>query len=259
MFDHAYLVEVLTPQRIESGDAMDKINLFTERYYRILDLGLGISVPDNPMGHPRIGFLEVVERADLPIRPEKVVMNLNTFHTKEELDGLLKKAAEIRLKHLLVVRGDGGPNLSTLDPKSIGGAKSVATSTDLLHYINTEYSGKFITGCAYNQYSRMPFELLRLKEKIAAGAKFVVTQPVIGKDPNVDSILDFGIPVVIAAWMSMNLELLFKSVRTQKDERAEKYDPLHNLHTLHEVYPGNCIYLSMLAFKKQWNEILPKL
>lgn len=259
MFAFAYLVEVLTPQLIGSGDAMDKITLFAERYYRILDLGLGISVPDNPMGHPRLGLLEVAERANLPIKPEKVVMNLNTFHTKEELDGLLKKAAGIGLKYLLVVRGDGGPNLSTLDPKSIGGAKSIATSTDLLHYINTEYSGKFITGCAYNQYSRMPFELARLKEKIGSGAKFVVTQPVIGKDPNVDSVLDFGIPVVIAAWMSKNLELLLKSVHKQKDERAELYDPLHNLGTLHEVYPGNCIYLSMLAFKKQWNEILPKL
>jgi methylenetetrahydrofolate reductase (NADPH) len=259
MFACAYLVEILTPKRIDSADTMDKIGLFAERYYRIFDLGLGISVPDNPMGQPRLSLLEMIERADLPISPENVVMNLNTFHTKEELDGLLKKAAKLGLKYLLVIRGDGGPSLSKLDPKSIGGAKSIATSPDLLRYINTEYNGIFITGCAYNHYSLLPFELDRLKEKVEAGAKFVVTQPVIGKDPNVDSIFSLGIPVVIEAWMSKNLELLFKSVRKQEDERAKDYDPVSNLRALHEAYPESCIYLSMLGFKKQWSEILPKL
>lgn len=259
MFAYSYLVEVLTPRRTKSGNAKPQIALFAERYYRILDLGIGISIPDNPMGHPRFALLEVVEGADLPVRPDKVVMNLNTFHTKEELDELLKKAAELGLKYLLVVRGDGGPDLSRLDPKSIGGSKSVATSPDLLRYINSEYKGKFVTGCAYNHYSRLPFELARLKEKIRAGAKFVVTQPVIGKDPNLNPIFGLGIPIVIEAWMSQNLELLFKSVCRQKDKRAEGYDPADNLRTLHEAYPGNCIYLSMLGFKKQWSEILPKL
>lgn len=259
MFTCNYLVEVLTPKRIDSDDIMDKINLFAERYYRILDLSLGISVPDNPMGQPRFSLLEMIKRADLPVKPENIVMNLNTFHTKEELDDSLKKAAEMGLKYLLVIRGDGGPNLSKLDPKSIGGAKNIATSVDLLRYINTEYNGKFITGCAYNQYSRLPFELNRLKEKIGAGAKFVVTQPVIGKDLNVDPIFGLGIPVVIEAWMSKNVELLFKSVRKQEDERAPEYDPVINLRSLHDAYPDSCIYLSMLGFKKLWSEILPKL
>jgi methylenetetrahydrofolate reductase (NADPH) len=259
MFACTYLVEVLTPKCIDSDDIMDKINLFAEKYYRILDLSLGISVPDNPMGQPRFSFLEMIKRDDLPIKAEATVMNLNTFHTKEELDGLLKKAAEMGLKYLLVIRGDGGPNLSKLDPKSIGGAKNIATSADLLRYINTEYNGKFITGCACNHYNPLPFELDRLREKIEAGAKFVITQPVIGKDPSVHPIFGFGIPVVIEAWMSKNLELLFKSVRKQVDERAKDYEPINNLRSLHEAYPDSCVYLSMLGFKKQWSEILPKL
>jgi len=78
------------------------------------------------MGQPRFSLLEMIERANLPIEPEKIMMNLNTFHTKEELDGLLKKAQDLGLKYLLVIRGDGGPSLSKLDPKSIGGAKSMA-------------------------------------------------------------------------------------------------------------------------------------
>jgi methylenetetrahydrofolate reductase (NADPH) len=259
MFDCAYLIELLTPKRVDSTEAKEKINLFIERYYRILDMRLGISVPDNPMGQQRFGLMEMIQLAHLPVNSETTVMNLNTFHTKDELDGLLEKAIKTGVRHLLVVRGDGGPDLSKLDPKSIGGTKNIATSIDLLRYINTTYGGKFITGCAYNHYNPMPFEADRLREKIDAGAKFVITQPVVGEDSNIDTILGFGIPVVIEAWMSKNLDLLYKSVRKKKDEMANNYDPVKNLQTLHEVYPDSCMYLSMLGFKKLWHEVLPNL
>jgi methylenetetrahydrofolate reductase (NADH) len=259
MFNFPYLVEILTPKRSESGNEKLQTNLFAERYYRTLDMGFGFSIPDNPMGQPRRSLIAMLEQADLPAKPEETVMNLNTFHTKEELDLVLKKAIHVGLKYLLVVRGDGGPKLSKLDPQSIGGTKSVATSIDLLRYINKEYQGEFVTGCAFNHYSRLPFESDRLKSKIEAGAKFVITQPVIGKDPNVDSLFGFGIPVVIEAWMSGNLALLFKSVQKGGAKGPEEYDPSSNLRNLHEVYPDCCIYLSMLRFKQQWRQVLPKL
>ncbi len=258
MFDCPYLVEILTPKGIDSTDVKDKITLFAERYYRIFDSKMGFSVPDNPMGQPRSGFLDVLKQTNLPVLPERTVMNLNTFHSKEEIDGLLKKAAKRGVKYLLVIRGDGGPGLSRLDPGTIGGTKNVATAIDLLRYINREYANTFITGCAYNHYNPVPFESNRLREKIEAGAKFVVTQPVIGRNTNIDSLFDFDIPVVIEAWMSKNLELLFKSVRKERDESIKAYDPAKNLRTLHEAYPDSCIYLSMLGFRKPWSEILPK-
>jgi methylenetetrahydrofolate reductase (NADPH) len=257
MFTSAYLVEVLTPKRTDLIEAKDKIDLFAERYYRVLDSGLGLSVPDNPMGQPRFSLLEMIAQLGLPVEPERTVMNLNTFHTKAELDGLLTKAANLGVTYVLVVRGDGGPKLPKLDAESIGGTKNVATSIDLLRYINTEYQGTFTTGCAYNQYSPMPFELNRLAEKIGAGAHFVITQPVIGKDPNIDALFGHGIPVVIEAWMSKNVELLFRSVRKAGEERPADYDPAANLRTLQAAYPNSCIYLSMLGFKKQWRSILP--
>jgi methylenetetrahydrofolate reductase (NADPH) len=259
MFDVPYLVEMLTPKLIDSADSQGAINLFAERYYRVLDAGLGISVPDNPMGQPRLSLLETIEQADLPVRPERTVMNLNTFHTKEALDDLLKTAAHKGITYLLVVRGDGGPQLSQLDPQSIGGTKNVATSIDLIRYINKEYAGQFITGCAYNQYNPMPFESDRLQAKIEAGAQFVITQPVMGKDLNIDALFAFGLPIVIEAWMSQNVDLLFKSIRQQRDEWAKGYDPIHNIHVLHGAYPDSCIYLSMLGFKKQWHGLLPRL
>jgi methylenetetrahydrofolate reductase (NADPH) len=149
--------------------------------------------------------------------------------------------------------------LPKLNPGSISGKRNVVTSIDLLRYINTKYSDVFITGAAFNQYNSIPFETKRLRQKINAGAKFVITQPVIGKDPNVDLLKDLAIPIVIEAWMSKNIDLLNKSVRKQKDERAEGYDPFENLRILHDVYPEKCVYLSMLSFKQKWKTILPRL
>ncbi len=255
MFDYSYLVELLSPKRSAGDQIEGLLDRFAERYRRIIDAGCGISIPDNPMGQPRLGALECFDLRGLSIDPQKVMMNLNTFHTKSELDGLLQKAAKANLKYILVLRGDGGPLLPKLDAKSIGGKLSVATSMDLIRYINTEHPDQFITGAAFNPYKPMPFELNRMKQKIDAGAKYVVTQPIIGKDDNVDRIKDFNITVVVEAWMSNNIDLLYKSVGKEKDEKAEQFNFLENLKALHESYPDYCVYLSMLSFKQDWQEI----
>jgi hypothetical protein len=86
----------------------------------------------------------------------------------------------------------------------------------------------------------------------------VVTQPIIGKNENVDKLKDFNIDVVVEAWMSKNIDLLYKSVGKVKDEKSEKYDPIENLKLLHEYYPECCVYLSILGFKQDWQEVLPR-
>lgn len=259
MFNYSYMVELLSPKRSADDQMENFLDRFAERYRRILDVGCGLSIPDNPMGQPRLGALESIQLRGLSVDPAKVVMNLNTFHTKSELDRLLQNAAQANLKYILVIRGDGGPLLSKLDPKSIGGKLSVATSIDLIRYINKAFSDQFITGAAFNPYNRMPFELNRMKQKIDAGAKYVVTQPIIGQDENVDKLKDFNIPIVVEAWMSKNIDLLYRSVGKDKDERSERYDPTENLKALHASYPDCCVYLSMLSFKQDWQEILPKI
>ena len=67
------------------------------------------------------------------------------------------------------------------------------------------------------------------------------------------------IVIVVEAWMSNNIDLLYKSVGKKKDDKAEEYDPIENLKALHEFYPQCSVYLSMLSFKQDWKEILPRL
>ena len=257
MFDVLYLVELLTPRR----DGGEKIPLFLERfqqrYEQALSLGCGISVPDNPMGRTRIGLPECISQLGLTVDPGKIVMNLNTFHSKTELDTLLDSAAELGINRLLVVRGDGGPELEKLNPQSIGGKHNIVTTPELVAYINREYEGQFITGVAFNPYKKTDFELAHLQRKIEAGAKFVITQPIFDRHEQVDAILDYGVPVVVEAWMSENVALFYKSVGIKQEQSDHSYDPRLVLQKLHQAYPGSCVYLAMLNFTTDWSVQLP--
>lgn len=137
--------------------------------------------------------------------------------------------------------------------------KSVATSIDLIRYIDRSYSGRFITAAAFNPYKPSRIELERMKQKIAAGAAYAVTQPIIGRDAGVDELLSLDIPVVVKAWMSTNIDLFNKSVGRKNSKQEDDYDPVANLKSLHDHYPESCVYLSMLSFKQSWIQVLPRL
>lgn len=259
MFDYPYICEILSPRR-DSGVRLEGLlDAFAGKYEQALAAGCGVSVPDNPMGQRRLSLMECLEKRKLSVEPERIVMNLNTFHIYEEIDRLLEKSAERGIRNLLVIRGDGGPDLPRLDPSAVGGQHSVATTQDLLRYINSRYPGHFQTGVAFNPYKKTSFELPHLERKVEAGATFIVTQPIIGANAYVDEAKKLGLPVVIEAWMSENIDLLYRSVGREKDEVQSEYDPIGNLRDLHAAYPGCCIYLALLNFKSDWQESLPQL
>jgi methylenetetrahydrofolate reductase (NADPH) len=258
MFACPYFIELLTPRKDAPNREAD-LKRFSARYRRIFDAGCGISIPDNPMGRPRISAVEAIRQSDLPVDGDRIVMNLNTFHSHAELNELLDQAAGLGLRYLLVVRGDGGPQLSKLDPRSVGGQKSVVTSAELIRYIHASRPKSFVTGAAFNQYAPRTFEVRKLHTKIEAGAAYVITQPVIGADSGVLELESLGIPVVVEAWMSKNIDLLIRSVRAEADAAPADYDPFENLALLHNVFPQNCVYLSMLSFQLDWEKHLPRL
>ncbi len=258
MFAYPYLIELLTPKKSQEGVPEHLLKRFAERFSRIMQSGCGVSIPDNPMGNLRLGALETIDILELSFDPERVVINLNTFHTKKELDSILNGASQAGIRYLLVVRGDGGPSLPRLDPASIGGKFNVASSADLIDFINRAYPEKFVTGAAFNHYNPIDVELMRMDKKIAAGAQFIVTQPVIGSEERLDQLKARKTPLVVEAWMSDNIELFSQSVGDDTLEVSD-YDPNANLQLLHERFPKSCVYLSMLNFNENFEQTLPAL
>lgn len=259
MFTWPYLIEILTPARSPEEKVASLLDRFAKRCQKIIDSGCALSIPDNPMGRPRYSAFECFEASGYWPDPEKVVLSLNTFHSKDELDAILNRAAELGVGHLLVVRGDGGPMLPRLDPHSIGGTYNIATTMDLLRYIKKEYGSRFVTGAAFNPYKPMPIELDRARKKLEAGADFFITQPLLGRNEDVDHLRDICADVVIEAWMSEKIELFYKSVGKMTPDDGDSYDPLNNLRELHQAYPDSCVYLSMTPFDQDWTELLPRL
>lgn len=259
MFNLPYLIEILTPSRSPEEKVKNLLDRFTKRCKKVIDSGCAVSIPDNPMGRPRFSAFECFEATGYWPDPEKIILNLNTFHAKDELDVILQKAAEFGVRHLLVVQGDGGPKLPRLDPLSVGGTYNVATTMDLLQYIKGEYANQFVTGAAYNPYKPMPFELDKARKKMDAGADFFITQPLIGKNEDVDNLYNICDNVIVEAWMSKKIELFYKSVGRMVLDDSDSYDPLQNLSELHRAYPDTCVYLSMISFDQDWQTLLPLL
>ena len=256
MFNTHYIIELLTPKlnKIENIEA--NLDEFKKRYQKILSYNSIVSLPDNPMGNLRANAIETIDFLNLKTDPEKIILHLNTYHKKEDLDNFLENAFKKDLKYLLVVTGDGNPWLPKLDPKEIGINTNTVTSIELLKYIKKNYTDNFTLGVVFNQYEPINHEITKLEKKIDAGAEFVITQPVIGGNSSLDLLYEHDLPIILGAWMSKNIDLLYKCIGKERED--QEYDPVENLKKLHELYPESTIFLSLLPFNQDWEKILPK-
>ncbi len=242
-------VEVLTP-KVDAPDIEAELARFGERYRAVIDAGYAVCITDNPMGHLSVSAMEAIEALDLPVRPDRLCIHLNTFHPRKELDALLRTVYEAGGRDLLVVSGDGSQRLHRLEPEEIGIACRTVTSVELLRYIEREFPGMFHCGVAFNPYEPQPDELAKMERKVEAGARFIITQPILGRDERVEALRRFGIPVILDAWMSKKLSLLAECVGTTIPE-GTPYDPLQNLRDLRTHFPDYGLYLALLGFKTQ--------
>ena len=243
-------VELLTPKQ-NSKDLDGDLEKFAAKYTRIMDAGYIASITDNPMGLLSFQATEIIPELELPVNPEQLLVHLNTFHTKESLDEILNTAIEMGIKYLLPISGDGSERLPKLAPASIGFDGEAVTSVELLTYINREGAGAFVCGVAYNPYEPQDHEMEKMKHKIDAGARFIITQPVIGNDERVKTLMaTVDIPVIIDAWMSKKLHLLSECVGYEIPE-DHPYDPIQNLRDLQTNFPDSGLYLALLGMKTQ--------
>ena len=245
-----YHIEILTPKQ-SAADLDADLAKFADKYQKVMDAGYIACVTDNPMGIASFQCTEVVSELELPVNPEQLMIHLNTFHTKEGLDEILTTAADLGVKYLLVISGDGNERLARLAPESVGCDGEVVTSVELLRYIRTAYPGTFNCGVAFNPYEPQDHELKKMQRKVDEGAEFIITQPVIGRDERVYALKEFNLPVIIDAWMSKKLHLLSECVGYEIPEDTP-YDPFQNLMELQGHYPDCGLYLALLGFKTQF-------
>lgn len=253
-----YHVEILPPKQ-ETEKLMDDLQLFVEKYNRVMASGYCACITDNAMGNLAFQGHEIIEEMNLAVNPEQVMIHLNTFHTLANLHEILDTCQSKGIKYLLIISGDGSDRLPKLQPADLGpaaeGTKSV-TSVELLRYIRNTYPGVFILGVAFNPYEPPEHEFAKMERKLQAGAQFIITQPLIEKNAIVDELLIRypDIPVIVEAWMSKKLHLLSDAVGYPIPENTE-FDPIAKLVELHRLYPNCGVYLSLLGFKTQYHLI----
>lgn len=251
-----YLNEVLTPKQ-DSEDIEGDLAKFTEKYNASLAHDFVICITDNPVGMLSFEALDTIDTTGVETKPERLLIHLNTFHRKVDLDRMLRAMAERGLKYLLVVSGDGNDRLHRLEPAELGitGVQTI-TSVELMTYINREYPGQFVHGVAFNHYEPQHSEREKLKRKLDAGAAFVITQPVIRRNDNVDWLKCLTLPVFVEAWMTKRIDLVANCVGYELPPEDLNYDPLVNLRALRSAYPTFGVYAAFLGMKKQVNEVL---
>ena len=254
-------IEILPPkQNSEKLDA--DLELFADKFNRVMDGGYAVCITDNAMGKASFQATELIGELDLAVPdPNLVHVHLNTFHTKEGLHEILDACVERGFKNVLVISGDGSERLPKLQPEDladlidVAGVQSV-TSVTLLKYIRARHPGFFSLGVAFNPYEPEEHEFEKLDRKLEAGAQHIITQPIIGSNPVIDKLLAKypDVPVILECWMSKKLHLLSDAVGYTIPEDTP-YDPFECLAELQKNYPKCGLYLALVGFKTQWDTI----
>ena len=277
------LVELVTPRQ-NAEDLENDMMKFDDRYRLFMENDMVICITDNPLGNLSFMGPEVIEALELPVKAENIIVHLNTFHRKtgeaydpgkeqneQDLDILLQHAQQLGLKTLLCVSGDGGEKLPRLGPEDLGydpGTTKTITSVQLMEHINKAYAGQFVCGVAFNQYEPAEDELEKLQRKFDAGAKFIITQPVVmngDSDPRIEeanacleSMLkladDNQVQVILEAWISRKLAPLMAEC-VGYDIHFGDFDPWDNLRAMRDTYPDRNLYLSMVFGPKTLGKV----
>ena len=276
-------IELVTPKQ-STTDLEGEMEKFAERYQLFLDNDMVISITDNPMSNLSYMGAEMIDVLELPVKPENIVLHLNTFHRKTEekydpgreqneqdFDILLQHAAELGIKYLLCVSGDGSERLPRLQPEDLGydpEQTKTITSVQLLEYINRAYPGAFTMGVAFNQYEPLCDEMEKLRKKIEAGAVFIITQPVVlieSGDPalttannNLRHMIEYadnhGVQVILEAWMSAKLAHMIPEC-IGFDVDFGNFSPGENLKIIRQSYPERRLYYSMIFTAKRLQDV----
>lgn len=253
-----FQIEIVPPKQ-HSNQLETDLQTFSENYQKVIETGNCISIADKPMGHLTIQGKDLIERLGSDVKSEQVIIHLNTYYAKKDLDEILSACQSKGIKYLLIITGDGSEDLPKLQPSDFGREEDVesVTSVEMLQYITDHYPDAFVLGAVFNPYSEKEAEMNKLQRKLDAGASFIVTQPIIAKHPVVDELLESypEVPVIISAWMGKNIKLLADSIGSDVKIDAD-FDPIETLKQLQSIYPACGFRLSLLRFGSETEEQL---
>ena len=249
-------IEMIPPKHASQKLEAD-LQLFAEKYTSYVEHGYTVSITDNAMANLAFQATEVIPEMGLPVMKDQILIHLNTFHRKDELDRILQFGRDHGIRNFLAVTGDGSDKMHKLLPEELEAPEvPVTTSVELIRYIRKHYP-EFIVGAAFNPYEPPETEFAKLDRKIAAGATYVITQPIIDRNEQIDRLLSEypDLPVVLEIWMSKKLFLLSDVLGTPIPEDTP-YDPFETRKKIMEMYPGYGTYLALLGYKTQYPQLL---
>lgn len=250
--EKTFHIEVLPPK--QASEKLDAgLERFATKFRTVMEAGYIACITDNAMGNLAFQGTELIEELELDIKPDQVMIHLNTFHAKDDLDSILGECKERGISQILVITGDGSERLPKLHPEDIGaGDVESVTSVELIKFIRREHGDFFSLGVAFNPYEPEDHEFAKMERKIDAGAEYIITQPIIEENPQLATLMDrVEIPVIVEAWMSKKIHLLSEAVGYEIPEDTP-YDPMANLKILRTNYGGCGFYLALLGFKTQY-------
>ena len=83
-----YHIEIIPPKQ-DSQKLEADLKQFASKLDRVMNSGFTASITDNAMGLLAFQGHECIEELSLPVKPEQILIHLNTFHTKRNLDEIL--------------------------------------------------------------------------------------------------------------------------------------------------------------------------
>jgi len=151
-----------------------------------------LSIPDSPGGKKRCPALFYAQFLRQQSFKEPIVLHLRTRdQDAASLVSAALKAYECGIRHLLVLSGDGD-DAPAFD------------SVQGLQALNVLKDAGLRLGATYNPYARdLRLENERLHRKLAAGADFIFTQPVLSEERGLKTFEDLERAGVERAWLGL--------------------------------------------------------
>ncbi len=194
----AYWQNLSTPDP-EDKKVLESLKTKLAGMKRCREIGSFVSVTDSAAGVLRLhnlamlrllsdaGFAEKwLESAPLELEPHHTIVHLTRNHSISWLAPFLDQCMSLGFYNLLIITGDPlkevrhrpvtFDRISQLDQESLTDYR-LKNSVDLLRFVRA-YHPRFFTGVGHNPFLRKEAAQSHLLRKVAAGARFIITQPV---------------------------------------------------------------------------------